>query len=95
LGWNCEITVEGDALSAPLAKLLEFRPDLLHEPKLARDWAELIKEVVPHQSKFHKRLNGNYVGWNFRNRAALFVQQFGMVGIVPGRETYYLFSKAV
>jgi hypothetical protein len=81
-------------LLEPLAELLNSDPDLLHQPKLAKDWAELIKPVVPHGSQLRERVNGNYVAWNFRNRADLFVQQFGMVAIVPRRDIYYMFCRA-
>jgi hypothetical protein len=80
-------------LLAPLSELLESQPDLLHKPKFATDWAELIKGVVPHGSELHERLSGDYVGWSFRNRAALMVKQFGMV-IIHGHENYYMFSRA-
>ena len=49
---------------------------------------------MTHGSELQARINSNYVSWNFRNRAAFFVEQFGMVNIVIGRDTYYMFSKA-
>jgi site-specific DNA recombinase len=81
-------------LLAPLTKLLESRPDLLHQPRPANGWSELIKSAVTHGSELHERINYGDVRWNFRNHAAFYVQRFGMVKIFHGRYTYYMFSRA-
>jgi site-specific DNA recombinase len=81
-------------LLGPLAELLGAESDLLHQPKTAKEWAALIRSVVPHEAELYERLNVVYVGWSFRNRAEPFVQHLGMVEITHGRAFYYMFSKA-
>jgi len=81
-------------LLEPISKLLESNPDLLHEPKFAMTWAELIKSVVPAESELHQRVNADYVAWNFRNRTKTFAEQLGMTTIVHNRMTWYMFSKS-
>ncbi len=93
LAVSCQADPGPNFLLGPLAKVLDSHPDLLHQPKLASGWAELIKSAVPEGSEPYERMNADYVAWNFRNRADLFVQRFGMVTIVPGQQVYYMFSK--
>jgi hypothetical protein len=80
-------------LVAPLAELLGSNPVLLHEPKFACGWAELIKSVLPSDSELYSRVNDDYVAWNFRNRTNVFAEQFGMTTIAENRRTWYMFSK--
>lgn len=81
-------------LLEPLQELLVSNSDLLHQPKLATGWAELIRSVLPPESEIYERVNADYVAWNFRNRAALLADYFGMTDILHARSTYYMFSKA-
>ena len=46
---------------APFAALFHNRPDLLHEPKAATGWAELIRSVVPRETELYERINPNFV----------------------------------
>jgi hypothetical protein len=80
-------------LLAPLTTLLGSDSDLLHAPRIAKKWAELIRSVLPDGSELLKRVNSDYVAWNFHNRAEVFREHFGLVEIVHGRVTCYMFSK--
>lgn len=80
-------------LLAPLSTLLRENPHLLHEPKLAGQWAELVNPYVPKSAGRSERIGAFCVSSHFRNRADLFIREFGLVEFTFGRSTYYMFSK--
>jgi site-specific DNA recombinase len=83
-----------NALIGPLGEVLRSNPELLHQPRLAKDWAEPISSVVPKDSHLYTRLNPNFVSWQLRNRIDEFAKHYGMVEIVVGRDSYFMFTNA-
>jgi site-specific DNA recombinase len=81
-------------LIGPLGEVLRSNSELLHQPRLAKDWAEPISSVVPKDSQLYTRLNPNFVSWQLRNRMDEFAKHYGMVEIVVGRDSYFMFTNA-
>jgi len=88
-----QMDVNPSPLVEPLAKLLAVKPELLHEPKFAMNWATLLKLQVPPDSKLRDRINDDFVAWNLRNREDQFGDSFGMTTIIHKRMTWYMFSR--
>lgn len=80
-------------LIAPLSKLLEDQPELLHEPMLAKDWVDPIKSMLEDGAMLAERLNGMYIVSNFRQCEAVFAREFDMERITINRDTYYMFRR--
>jgi site-specific DNA recombinase len=85
---------DGDPLIKPLAELLAVHPELIHEPKSATEWTELLKPLVASGSRMHDRFTRRWVRQHLRDSEDEFVRQFEMTTISYRCKTWYMFSKA-
>ena len=90
---DCDVDPEPNPLIALLEDLLTFRPELLHEPKTAKDWAILIRELLEQDSPVFSRMTDAFVSWTLEYRTEVFIDHFGMVRFDFGRQHFYLFTK--